>query len=272
VGNDFSRSVSRAHNVVIAMMATIVCAAFAFAIAFALHAGLAVQGTILVVAFLGVVIGALTISASLVSPEQVTDERHALDDPTADAELARATQAGFGRRPFLFRFGALALGTLGVALLVPLRSLAPMNAIRRQRSRYRFGVPLVRADGSPIRLDALDINSVLTAFPQGATDDSASAVMLIRLPDDGNAQNGGYVAYSKVCTHAGCPVALYKASEFALLCPCHQSEFDVRANAKPVSGPAAKALPQLPIAFANGELMATGDFAEPVGPDGWDRA
>ena len=80
----------------------------------------------------------------------------------------------------------------------------------------------------------------------------------------------GYVVYSKICTHAGCPVGLYQRETQQLLCPCHQSSFDVLHGAEPVFGPAAAPLPQLPIELGNdGFLRATGDFSEPVGPSFW---
>jgi ubiquinol-cytochrome c reductase iron-sulfur subunit len=80
------------------------------------------------------------------------------------------------------------------------------------------------------------------------------------------------LVYSKVCTHAGCPVGLYEAQRHELLCPCHQSAFDVLRGAQPRSGPAARAQPQLPIAIApDGTIMALGDFSSPIGPAYWDR-
>jgi ubiquinol-cytochrome c reductase iron-sulfur subunit len=94
---------------------------------------------------------------------------------------------------------------------------------------------------------------------------------LLQLPGERAAwAPDGFVAYSKICTHAGCPVGLYRSSEHTLICPCHQSEFDVLVGAQPISGPAARALPQLPIRLeADGTFVATGDFPEPVGPGFW---
>jgi ubiquinol-cytochrome c reductase iron-sulfur subunit len=81
----------------------------------------------------------------------------------------------------------------------------------------------------------------------------------------------GLVAYSKICTHAGCPLGLYLAATHELRCPCHQSTFDVLDGAKPVYGPAPRPLPQLPIEIAeDGVLIATGDFPAPVGPSFWE--
>ncbi|HVL53730.1 MAG TPA: Rieske (2Fe-2S) protein, partial [Vitreimonas sp.] len=78
-----------------------------------------------------------------------------------------------------------------------------------------------------------------------------------------------FIAYSKICTHAGCPVGLYRAGQHTLICPCHQSEFDVLAGAVPISGPAARALPQLPIRLEGDTFVAVGDYTEPVGPSFW---
>jgi ubiquinol-cytochrome c reductase iron-sulfur subunit len=82
----------------------------------------------------------------------------------------------------------------------------------------------------------------------------------------------GVVAYSKLCTHVGCPVGLYQPQIAQLLCPCHQSTFDVLDGARPIFGPAARPLPQLPLGLdGRGHLIATGDFSDPVGPGFWDR-
>jgi len=108
-----------------------------------------------------------------------------------------------------------------------------------------------------------------------------SAVLLIRLPDP--AANKplpgredwtpeGFIAYSKICTHVGCPVALYEQQTNKLLCPCHQSTFNVVDGARVIFGPAGRPLPQLHIRFRDsGELEAVSDFAEPVGPSYWER-
>ena len=110
-----------------------------------------------------------------------------------------------------------------------------------------------------------------------------NAVMLIRLRhDDAKAvverenqedfHYGDYYAYSKICTHVGCPTSLFEAQTNRILCPCHQSQFDAMQYAKPVFGPAARALPQLPITVdEEGYLIARGNFIEPVGPAFWER-
>ncbi|HKM24424.1 MAG TPA: ubiquinol-cytochrome c reductase iron-sulfur subunit, partial [Corynebacterium sp.] len=83
---------------------------------------------------------------------------------------------------------------------------------------------------------------------------------------------GDYYAYSKICTHIACPTSLYEAQTNRILCPCHQSQFDALQYGKPVFGPAARALPQLPITVdEEGYLIAKGNFIEPVGPAFWER-
>ncbi len=110
-----------------------------------------------------------------------------------------------------------------------------------------------------------------------------NAVMLIRLrPGDAprvvkrkgqeNFNYGDLYAYSKICTHLACPTSLYEQQTQRFLCPCHQSQFDALQYGKPIFGPAARALPQLPIAVdSEGYLVANGDFIEPVGPAYWER-
>jgi ubiquinol-cytochrome c reductase iron-sulfur subunit len=80
------------------------------------------------------------------------------------------------------------------------------------------------------------------------------------------------VAYSKICTHVGCPVALYEQTTHHILCPCHQSTFDAPTGATVIFGPAARPLPQLPLTVdSSGYLVAKSDFTEPVGPSFWER-
>jgi ubiquinol-cytochrome c reductase iron-sulfur subunit len=137
---------------------------------------------------------------------------------------------------------------------------------------------VVRADGSPVRPDELDVDGILTVFPESHTEEADSQTLLIHLPDDvepaGPADWApeGFIAFSKICTHAGCPVGLYEAESKKLFCPCHQSVFNVVEGARPIEGPATRSLPQLPLAIDDsGYLVAQGDFEEPVGPGFWNR-
>ncbi len=160
------------------------------------------------------------------------------------------------RRSFLVRMLALAGGALGIAALFPINSLGPHPGDTLKHTSWSKGSRLVTEDGQPVRLGALAVDGVLTVFPDGHTDDAESQTILINIGDAPQVVRrgrqswsvSGYVAYSKVCTHAGCPVGLYRSSYHQLLCPCHQSTFDVLQECRPVFGPAATPLPQLPLA------------------------
>jgi ubiquinol-cytochrome c reductase iron-sulfur subunit len=143
--------------------------------------------------------------------------------------------------------------------------------------------------GTPILASEVTLGSVFHVIPEGLNDlhegkleeKAKAAVLLVRLdPADLNVTAGkedwnfrGIVAYSKICTHVGCPVALYEQQTHHLLCPCHQSQFDMTQEAAVIFGPAKRPLPQLPITIDDeGYLVARSDFLEPVGPSFWERS
>ncbi|MFY1637323.1 ubiquinol-cytochrome c reductase iron-sulfur subunit [Solwaraspora sp. WMMB335] len=151
-------------------------------------------------------------------------------------------------------------------------------------------VRLTREDGSPIRPEDVSAGGQMTVFPgipEGHTNryaDSPTLLIHLRADDARRALEnneavgksgymwGNYLAYSKICTHAGCPASLYEQQTNRLLCPCHQSQFLITDNAKPVFGPASRRLPQLPISVDDeGYFVATSDYTEIVGPDFWER-
>ena len=190
----------------------------------------------------------------------------------------RRTDRALERRTFLRRLVLGALGALGIAAIFPIRSLGPSPGRSLFRTRWMSGSRLVTADGFPVRSEDLVVGGVLTVFPDGHTDAADSQTVLLRvdpaifspLPGRENWSPEGHLAYSKICTHAGCPVGLYDAENHELFCPCHQSVFDVLDGAVPTAGPATRALPQLPIEVdQDGYLRARGDFPEPVGPTWW---
>jgi ubiquinol-cytochrome c reductase iron-sulfur subunit len=241
------------------------------------------EGALLAVALGGLGIGMILWGKRLLPPEQVTEERD-IPSPREERRAAEAALANgeeeIGRRRFLTRLLFAALGALGLAALFPIRSLGPSPGRSLFRTRWRPGARLVDEDGAPVAADALQVGSVITVYPEGFVGSADSQTLLIRveedlldLPADRLAgAPGGYVAYSKVCTHAGCPVGLYRAQTRSLLCPCHQSTFDVLRGAEPVFGPAARPLPQLPIEIdAQGYLRALGDYTAPIGPGFWDQ-
>ena len=234
------------------------------------------EGVGIAVAAAGLSAAALGWAFWIVPDEQVIDEIETY--PSAPAERAAETgevaeDLGAITRPRLL-LGLLgtAIASFAAALIVPFRSLGPPPDGALFRTRWRTGSRVVREDGTPVTSDDLNVDSAITVFPEGAVGDAQSQVMLIRLPEDLAATADGYVAYSKVCTHAGCPVALYRAQDRQLICPCHQSVFDVLHNGAVLSGPADHPLPQLSIAIeSDGTLRATADFLVPVGPGFWER-
>ena len=178
-----------------------------------------------------------------------------------------------GRRTFLSRAVLAAAAFLGVGLLAPITSLGPAPGNTLRRTKWAKGVRLVTSDGQPVRPVDVASGGISTIWPEGAIADERSAVVLIRLRQPAQAPTrldwvvDDLIAYSKVCTHAGCPVALYRERDNALFCPCHQSTFAAAQAAQPTFGPAARALPQLPLGTDSaGYLVALGDFPEQVGP------
>jgi ubiquinol-cytochrome c reductase iron-sulfur subunit len=171
------------------------------------------------------------------------------------------------------------------------RDLAPAKdpLVVIRQTKWDAGVRLTRdPSGLPIRASDVTIGSAFHVIPEGLAEleyhkieeKAKAAVLLMRLPiEDLNEtperaswSYQGIVAYSKICTHVGCPVALYEQHTHHLLCPCHQSEFDVANHCEVIFGPAARPLPQLPITIDDeGYLIAQSDFTEPVGPSFWER-
>ena len=139
---------------------------------------------------------------------------------------------------------------------------------------------MVDERGRPIKPDDLAVGGLITVFPEGHTSAADSQAVLVRVEEGAaRAKPGradwspeGILGFSKLCTHAGCPVGLYQADTNELLCPCHQSAFNVLDGAEPVFGPATRPLPQLPLEIGDdGVLQARGDFSGPVGPAYWER-
>jgi ubiquinol-cytochrome c reductase iron-sulfur subunit len=243
------------------------------------------EGLLLAVTLGGIGAALLTWSTRLMPwIHEETQSRHATSPPEAGtATVAETVGAGMeeiARRRFLSRLLLAAAGALGLAALIPIRSLGRAPNAALDRTEWTAGTPLVGIDGQPVRVDTLEVGSFTTVFPQGFEGSADSQAVLVhveagqlQLPADRLAGTvEGLVAYSKICTHAGCPLDLYLAETHELRCPCHQSTFNVLDGATPVYGPAPKPLPQLPIeANPAGELIARGDFTSPVGPSYWNE-
>jgi ubiquinol-cytochrome c reductase iron-sulfur subunit len=233
------------------------------------------EGVLLTVCLGGLGVGVILWAKDLMPTVEATEARHSL----VSDEQPPVASAGLSRRKLLQRSLLAGIGGLAAALAIPALSLGPAPGTSLKHTSWAKGLRLVGGDGTPVRAGDLAVDSIETVFPEGHLDDASAPTLLIRVPDGSlklpadrlAVAPGGYVAYSKVCTHAGCPVGLYRASERRLICPCHQSTFDVLDGAVPTFGPAARPLPQLPIAIAaDGTITALGDFSEPVGPSFWD--
>jgi ubiquinol-cytochrome c reductase iron-sulfur subunit len=243
------------------------------------------EGVLFFLAFAGLGVGVGLWAHRLLRAREAVEERHELTSGAAGREAfgnALAEEVGpvLARRSLLVKLLVGAGGALGLALLLPVLSLGPAPGRTLKETPWRRGSRLVDEFGKQITLDSVPEDGFLTVFPEGHEGSADAQALLIhvpegllRLPPDRLAAvpQGTHVAYSKICTHAGCPVGLYRATERSLLCPCHQSQFDVLDGAKPFFGPAARPLPQLPLGVDDeGFLVAQGDFYEPVGPAFWD--
>jgi quinol---cytochrome c reductase iron-sulfur subunit len=196
--------------------------------------------------------------------------------PYQEAEtLATMDRGWVGRRKFLLGALGLAGGSILAGAASAIRSLGP-GPYTLADTEWRGGKQLVNLDGDPVRIGDIPPNTFVVVAPEGFTDTPMVQAVLIHLPTaaasstHGDYEVQGFVCFSRVCTHAGCAVGQYNAQTVQLQCPCHQSTFDVLDGAKPVFGPADRALPRLPITIeADGTIRSTGDFTTPVGPTFW---
>lgn len=236
------------------------------------------EGFALAIVFAGFMIAALGWSRWILKQEQVVDLRDTYPQPPEERkEMVEAFDEGasqMNRRRWLTRMVYTAFGVFGLAALFPLGSLGPEPDGTLFHTRWKRGVRLQRPDGSLVKADDMNVDGVVTVFPEGSIGDSQSMTVLIKLPDGvGTNTTDGLIAYSKMCTHAGCPVALYRAKDHRLICPCHQSAFDAADNASVISGPADRPLARLPIEVASdGYIRATGDFTDSPGPGFWEHS
>jgi ubiquinol-cytochrome c reductase iron-sulfur subunit len=267
-----------------------------------------VLGVSMALALSGIGIGLVHWAKRLMPDEEAVQEREPHFSKPEELAATEATFAkgidelGFAKRPLLRRTLLMAGGALGLLGIVPIlnfgklvgRSHADLEGTAWETKPGEEPKRLVTQDGVPVRLGDVAGGGLLTVFPgelkQGSSSEyekpdiqtkADSTVILIRLRsgqelkplpgrEDWSYEN--HVAYSKICTHAGCPVSLYEQQTHHLLCPCHQSVFDVLDHARPIFGPAARALPQLAISVdEQGYFVARGDFSEPVGPSFWER-
>jgi ubiquinol-cytochrome c reductase iron-sulfur subunit len=239
-----------------------------------------VEGILLGLALGGMGVGVVGWATRLMDVPTVVEEREPLE--STDATIAQAedtiSQEAVTRRKMLLRLAGGASATLGAALAIPALSLGPRPGQSLEKTKWTSGARVVDRFGDPQRPADIPLDGIKTVFPSGFEGEADSQTVVIKIePELLDLPEGredwapeGCVAFSKICTHAGCPVGLYRAEARQLLCPCHQSTFDVTTGCTPVFGPAARPLPQLPMELDEaGFLVATGDFPEPVGPSFW---
>jgi ubiquinol-cytochrome c reductase iron-sulfur subunit len=258
-------------------------------------------GSSLAVALLALGVGSMIWVRHLTPNIEIEEERHDLPSEPADRAAFQRTFAEgaaisqITKRPLVRRTMLLATAPLALAPLVLLRDLGPLPQTSLRTTVWRKGLRAVTLGGlRPLTLaDISTPGSMITVIPEGYQDDqdalAKAGVILIKFePGQLNVPTrvvGGVtvstqnwtlenslVAYSKICTHVGCPVALYEQTTHHILCPCHQSTFDASTGATVIFGPAPRPLPQLPLMVdSSGYIAAASDFTQPVGPSFWER-
>jgi len=231
--------------------------------------------------FLGGFGVALVLSAHWLMPhKEATEEREKLPSPPDERQgvFEEFYSGEVQRRSMLRWMVSVVAGIFAAGVISLFRSLGKSPVPSLLNTVWTRGQRLVTSEGKPVSVNSLDLGSSITVFPEDSVGAENAQTVLIRVNEHylqlpwgrSNWAPMGYVAYSRVCTHAGCPVGLFEADTDLLLCPCHQSTFDVLRAACPTSGPAARPLPQLPLyADADGYLRAGGGFSEPPGPGFW---
>jgi ubiquinol-cytochrome c reductase iron-sulfur subunit len=248
-------------------------------------------GLSMAVAFLALGAGAVIWVRHLMPEVELTEARKPLRSSPEDRAAFKETfeegadASQFVKRPILRRTLIAATVPIAVAPVVLLRDMGPLPGTSLRHTAWKKGTRLVQVvTGVPVlAADFSTPGGILTVAPEGTLEDqealTKATVLLIKLrpeqlkePTVINWTVNGTVAYSKICTHLGCPAALYEQTTHHILCPCHQSTFAADRGATVLFGPAARPLPQLPITTdSEGYLVARSDFHEPVGPSFWER-
>jgi ubiquinol-cytochrome c reductase iron-sulfur subunit len=281
--------VKRAEGIVLAMLGIAAAAAAVFVIAYALEWSTQILGLSLGAAFAFIAV-ALVLAGKRVAPgEVVAEDRPGLGDEGEQLALEQdITEGGKGvsRRGVLLG-GAAATGTaLSAALVLPVASLGPKPGDQIGASPWRRGTSVLDEEGVHLAPTDIALGGFVTGYPEGSDRrELGSPIVLVKLrPDEldlpadrSDWDADGVLAFSKICTHAGCTINLFRYPLYeptspgpALVCPCHYSTFDVTTGGDRIFGPAGRALPQLPLDVdADGRLIAGGEFSGAIGPSWW---
>jgi ubiquinol-cytochrome c reductase iron-sulfur subunit len=283
----------RAELAVLALLGLSSLSAIAFVVIYALDrlpASTQFLGLSLGFAFVFLAAALIVAGKSLVPEEELVEEYPPHEHPYEQQLIVQSVDEavdGITRRRLL-KLGLMGTGgALALAVITPALSFGPLLKIHRfVTTPWRKGRRLVDEGGRPYRASEIEEKSLYTAFPEGADKEELGApIVLVRLPTHelelpselAGYDAGGIVAYSAICTHAGCAVTMYRVPNFqpveatpALVCPCHYSTFDPAAGGRVLFGPAGRKLPMLPLHVdAKGFLRAEGNFDGPVGPSWW---
>lgn len=240
--------------------------------------------------------GAIHWAKKLMPDDEVVQERHPLTSSAIDrAEVAEiykrgAAESGIGERKIIRRTLLGALGVFPLPLIVFLRDLGPLPGTKLRETIWDKGIHVVTDPTyRKIKAEDIPVGTLINAVPENLKEieeeegnlnqRGKASIILVRMdPADIVSQQGegwdyqGILAFSKICTHVGCPTSLYQQRTHHLLCPCHQSTFDLSDSGNVVFGPAARRMPQLPITVdSEGYLVAQSGFQQPVGPSFWER-
>ena len=259
-------------------------------------------GLTLGLALLLIGVGVIQWARKLMSDVEVVEARHptASSDEDRETTLAAINQgisdSGITRRPLIRNSLLGAVAMLGLPAVLALRDLGPLPGTKLERTVWKKGMRVVNdVAGTPIKPEEVEIGQLINTQPEILFEThedgehvyegtpllqekaKASTIVVRMKPNDITASKGrenwgveGILCYSKICTHVGCPISLYERTTHHVLCPCHQSTFDLADSAKVVFGPAARPLPQLKLGIdSEGYLIARGDFDESVGPSYW---
>lgn len=230
----------------------------------------------------GLAVGLVIHAHLLAVHKEARDARENMEPPPyermATLEEFRLGTLDLQRRGMLKWMAGIGTGMIAVMFVSLFRSTMSNPFLGLYTRVWKRGQRLMTANGMPVKADQLLPGSMTIVFPEDSLGTEKAQTVLIRvdpnllqLPSDRSGWAPmGYLAYSRICTHAGCPVGMYETTAHLLMCPCHQSTFDVLRAAEPTGGPAARALPQLPLYVdADGILHAGGGFSKPPGPGFW---
>ncbi|HWU33020.1 MAG TPA: Rieske 2Fe-2S domain-containing protein [Marmoricola sp.] len=258
-------------------------------------------GTTLGLGLLCIGIGAILWARKLMGDHEIIEYRHSASSPDEDREEvleklnAGIEESGIARRPLIRNSLLAAVGALGLPAIFTLKDLGTPRIDRLKHTAWTAGMALVvdyPHSDQKIRASDMVVGQLVNAAPANVEQMEGTefldqmtkaAIIVVKIdPSDIRATQApkgktwdvnGVLAYSKICTHVGCAISLWEHQTHHLLCPCHQSTFDLADAGKVVFGPAARPLPQLPITVdADGYLIAQSDFQQPVGPSFWERS